>query len=258
MTSTDAADAGRDPARGARPDRRPSANAGFASPHVVTGTSASVLARVREPGVNLAIWLRDDPERASRTWPKRRAAFDDLSAVRVAVDAITAAEGDVAGRVLPAGLPEAVAGLVRRDVNRLVRVLRSVVATPRVRVKLHRCDGDECRLFHVDHIGVRLITTYAGPGTDWVEDGAVRRQHLGGAGVRSRAPVTINDAIVADWTRVHRIPRFAVAAFRGGRAPAGWSEAAPIVHRSPPIAGTGVQRLRLVIDAADDADSCGA
>lgn len=221
--------------------------------HVVVGTTARVLPRVQRRGVNLAIWLRQ---------PKNAAVFDTLKDVHVHVDvhADVAAVADVVAAALsdPAReVPAALARALVADVRRLAPLVARLDGARQVRAKVHTCDGDECRLFHVDHVGHRLITTYAGPGTDWLEDGAARRQHLGGRGLDHKSSVdVVNNAICADWTRVHRLPRFAVAAFRGGKHED--ASAGAIVHRSPPIAGTGIRRLRLVVEAVDDAavDAC--
>jgi hypothetical protein len=215
--------------------------------HVAVGSSARTLARVTRPGVNLAVWLRDAP------------ALAPSSIVgAVAVDEVIAPRAGLGRSLVPTAVSSTLRAQVGADIDAFAGVLRRLSGgAGALRVKLNSCDGDECRLFHVDHVAVRLITTYVGPGTDWLEDGAARRQHLGGRGLPRRSSIdTINNAIVSDWTRVHRLPRFAVAAFRGSRAVG----ADAIVHRSPPIAGTGIVRLRLVVEvqADDSADGCAA
>jgi hypothetical protein len=222
--------------------------------HVAVGSTARVLSQVKRRGKNLAIWLRQ---------PKNAAVFDTIKDVHVHVDvhADVAAVAAVVAAALADPVKEVPLALARAlvaDVRRLAPIAARLDGMRLVRAKVHTCDGDECRQFHVDHVGHRLITTYAGPGTDWLEDDAARRAHLGGRCLEARTVDAVNNAIVADWTRVHRLPRFSVAAFRGGKCVDDATGA--IVHRSPPIAGTGIRRLRLVVEAADAAavDACAA
>lgn len=205
-------------------------------PHVAIGSSPRILLAAARRGVNLAIWKRVSSA-ATRTM------FTALAREDLGVDVVVAV-GDVSLRlrpVLPAVLAVDVAALARRYAR--------LTGATRLRVKVESVGGDECRLFHVDHVGWRLITTWAGPGTDWLEDEACRREHLGGRGLPGRPSVdAINAGIVADWTRVHRADRHAVLLCRGITACD--AHTLPLVHRSPPIADTGLRQLRLVIDDA--------
>jgi hypothetical protein len=228
--------------------------------HVVMGASPRVLSRVLRRGVNLGIWLRERRSvgRTAAQHQARRALFDRAAAAPFSIDTVVdATRAGVGEAVIPASVDADIRAALAEDVERLMRVVHRLSGERHLRVKLHRCDGDECRQFHIDHVACRLITTYAGPGTDWLEDGAARREHLGGRGLpRHRSVDDVNNAIVADWTRVHRLPRFAVAVFRGEVAHGRGAPTAGIIHRSPPIAGTGIKRLRLVIDPADSHDAC--
>jgi hypothetical protein len=220
--------------------------------HVAVARSASVLSRATRPGVNLAIWLRDVVGGDAG-----RLAFDALPPERIAVDAVI--ERSVRGTgasLLPASLRGPIRTVLAADIDRLAAMYTRMTGLSAVHVKLNSVDSDECRLFHVDHVHVRLVTTYVGPGTDWLEDSSARREHLGGRGLARPATVdAINNAIVSDWTRVHRLPRFAVAAFRGTHNH-NHDPTPGIVHRSPPIAGTGITRLRLVVEASSAGATC--
>jgi hypothetical protein len=228
--------------------------------HVVMGSSPRVLTRALRYGINLGIWLRERRSvgRTATQHQARRALFDRAAAAPLAIDTIVDATRPGFGQaVVPSSVDSDIRAALADDVERLVALVYRLSGVRHLRVKLHRCDGDECRQFHVDHVPLRVITTYAGPGTDWLEDGAARREHLGGKGLpRHRSVDDVNNAIVADWTRVHRLPRFAVALFRGAVAHGAGAPMAGIIHRSPPIAGTGIKRLRLVIDPADSHDAC--
>lgn len=228
--------------------------------HVVMGSSPRVLSLALRRGVNLGIWLRERRSvgRTAAHHQARRALFDRAATAPFAIDTVVdATRAGLGDAVVPASIDADIRAALIEDIERLSGVVHRLSGERHLRIKLHRCDGDECRQFHVDHVAIRLITTYAGPGTDWLEDGAARREHLGGRGLsRHRSVDDVNNAIVADWTRVHRLPRFAVAIFRGAVAHGPGAPTAGIIHRSPPIAGTGIKRLRLVIDPAGSPDAC--
>jgi hypothetical protein len=88
---------------------------------------------------------------------------------------------------------------------------------------------DACARFHVDNVRARLLCTYRGPGTEYADLAAAAAGPEG------------------------RLARGAVAVFRGLR----WEGAGVgLLHRSPPIDGTGATRLLLAIDAADAGCAC--
>ena len=94
--------------------------------------------------------------------------------------------------------------------------------------------SDGSGTFHADYVSLRLILTYAGPGTQWLDQGDAARLHDGAA---------------IETLCVRAIPTGDVALFKGRK----WARDAPIIHRSPPIADTGQRRLVLVIDPAPNA-----
>jgi hypothetical protein len=93
-----------------------------------------------------------------------------------------------------------------------------------VMLRLERVTGDACKRWHADYVSVRLICTYRGAATRWIEQ----------PGDRQRALATGT-----------------VGLFKG-RVLAGDDA---IVHRSPPILGTGEDRLLLVLDGPPPEDT---
>ena len=110
------------------------------------------------------------------------------------------------------------------DVVALASHFANVMAVDAVRVRIERVDSNACKKVHADFTDVRLITTYAGPGTDVAphgsEDGGV-------------------DCCI------ERIPTGWVGLFKGRNYGHGHP---PCFHRSPPVGDTGEKRLMLVID----------
>jgi hypothetical protein len=89
-----------------------------------------------------------------------------------------------------------------------------------------------CPRFHVDHVPVRLITTYAGIGSQWLREGVMDRRQLGQA-----------DAEPGE--RIEQIHCGEVALLKGTK----WhgNEAHGLIHRSPSLK-TDERRLILTLD----------
>lgn len=189
------------------------------------GGSAEALAEIRKPDVALAVWRRSlDPTLLD--WidalppdllPHRR-----FVSPRDMVPEVVAA----ACAELPRGASHAALVV---DIVELIERFSDIMAAPRLRVRLEAIEGDACRRFHQDVVPARLLCTYRGPGTEWgyADPGA-------------------------DPEEIRALSRGDVALCKGSK----WPGAAEhrLVHRSPPIAGTGAARLLLAVDPADPLD----
>ena len=204
---------------------------GTVSKRVVERPDDAVLARVDENDVALAIWHR--PQAAGLA-----AWLDSLPAERLP-------EGHFIGPVacVPARLA-ALCDLVeladspeRRalidDIAGLARSFSRRTGSPDVDLRLESIAHDACWRFHRDHVGYRLNATYRGPGTQWPPlEHAARALK---AQRRYRGPL-------------NEFPRFAAGLFKG--VVRAGTEA--IVHRSPPVAGSGQTRLFLCLNEVPD------
>lgn len=117
------------------------------------------------------------------------------------------------------------------DVIFLVRLYRDLIKVRKPGLRLEAVETDACSQFHADNVGFRLVTTYRGPGTEWLHPHTLALLPKG-------APIP------ADCVR--RLDRGDVAILRGSRNAS--AERPALIHRSPPIAGSGVRRLFLAID----------
>lgn len=131
------------------------------------------------------------------------------------------------------------------DIDILCKNLAGLESTNQVRLKLHTVTEDECRLFHVDYVCLRLITTYDGPGTQWVPNYGVDRSQLGQPG---HSFDEINGRIVKDVRDVKYVPLGAIALMKGENYPG--NEGRGLVHRSTPIEQMKLSRIRLCVDSA--------
>ena len=124
------------------------------------------------------------------------------------------------------GGPPALHHVLAGDIAALARLYCTAMDVARFEVRLEVVRTDSCRKFHADYVTARLITTYAGEGTDWLDEADALRVAAG------MPPVRIN-----------RLAAFDVGLFKGKLA-----TDSPAIHRSPPIAGTGAARLLLVLN----------
>ncbi|MCK2182757.1 DUF1826 domain-containing protein [Halomonas getboli] len=133
--------------------------------------------------------------------------------------------------------PAASVALVE-DVVILAEAMAFLFDTDTVGLRLRLMDAPMCPRFHCDNLPVRMITTYLGPGSEWLPESAVNRAGLG-------APSAAKPAIVRDDGAIRRLESGDVALLKGS----GWigNEAHGLVHRSPALA-EGQPRLLLTID----------
>lgn len=144
-------------------------------------------------------------------------SHDDIALLRAKAPFVLRAEGKVARlKEQLAELPETLV----TDVQTLANRFAEVTGHSSVRVRLEGVTTNACKKVHADYTDLRLITTYAGPGTDY-------------------APHGDGDCCL------ERVPTGAVALFKGRLFGEGHE---PCLHRSPPIEGSGEVRLMLVID----------
>jgi hypothetical protein len=193
---------------------------------------AEGLAAINKPEIELVIWRRALPL-CLQTWLERLDA-SSLPEIRVLVQPSDLRRA-VEPRLDDCGMPPGdMRNLLLSDVDDLVSAFAKITQSDLVDVRLESVSHDACWKFHRDCVEARLLTTYRGPATEWVQpDHAVRalREQK-----RFKGPV--------EHLRIHD-----VAMFKGSCAGAGTG----IVHRSPPIAGTGHTRLLLCLNKPSDA-----
>ncbi len=90
--------------------------------------------------------------------------------------------------------------------------------------RIHPLSETMCPRFHTDHGAMRLLCTYRGPGTEWVQEDGVNRKAL-------RTIGTTNDTIVPRPQAIHTIPNFTAALLCGCDAQGNGG----VVHRSPKV-----------------------
>jgi hypothetical protein len=194
--------------------------------HVALSTDAAILSAVLSPAINLAIWER----RLSSDLANVIAGEDwtRLGAVRL-TGQVSELSCLLVDGLAAKGISASGASMLAEDITALARCCATVMDGETLDVRLEMITGNSCRKFHADYVTARLITTYCGRATEWID--AVEAERFAAIGAVS------SEAI-------RRLKVGEVALFKGRF----WSPDDAIIHRSPPIEGTGEVRLLLVIN----------
>jgi len=131
-----------------------------------------------------------------------------------------------------------------RDVTFLVEAYCDLLGCPAVGLRLEVSHGAMCPRFHVDHTGIRLVCTYRGPATEWIEENCADRSRLGpaSAGIPDHLSGVIRDA-----SGIHQVTPFAITLLKGSR----WqgNNGRGIIHRSPEFTQSQGARVLLALDS---------
>lgn len=121
------------------------------------------------------------------------------------------------------------------DIVRLCSLFWNRTTTARMTIWIEIVTTDMCRLFHVDNYRERLLCTYKGVGTEWLDHNNVNRKALGKGN---------NAAIVKDLLQIHQAKPFEVILIKGAQYGNGEQS---VVHRSPQIEENNETRVLLKI-----------
>lgn len=199
----------------------------------VHGESPQVLARILEDGVNLAVWQRRLPvhiaEFAQLVLALNQPLAESITLEMPTEDSVPNLQG------LAVGFSdlEGYAGFIA-ELSWLVSAYACLLGAQRIGLRLRVLDKAMCPRFHVDHVPVRLISTFAGAGSQWLAEEVMDRRQLGNPAAEPLDP-----------TLIQQIGCGEVALLKGER----WrgNEGQGLVHRSPAL-GAGERRLILTLD----------
>ncbi|MDJ0613956.1 MAG: DUF1826 domain-containing protein [Rhizobiaceae bacterium] len=182
---------------------------------------------LRQPGVAATIWRRKLPS-DFQEWMDTL-PVEILPSARVIIREEIARDA-VEVICQSAGLPNTMQRhYFVQDVVSLAKQFSELMGTRNLRLRFDVIDDNACRKFHIDAVTARLVCTYRGIGTQY------------GMSSDGEEP-----------KRIFSTPTGSPIVLRGTE----WPElpASGLLHRSPPVEGTGMTRLVLVIDALPDED----
>lgn len=200
------------------------------SPRQPHSPCPSVFTEALHPDVNLAVWERQLPTHIQLFAQCVLATGHGLAESHVldihedrplALTGLAQGFTDIEGH----------AGFVA-DVAWLAEAFACLTGATRVGLRVRALSKAMCPRYHVDWVSLRLITTYAGIASQWLEEGAMPRTGLGDADIEPEQPP-------------HQLQTGSVALFKGER----WdgNQGRGIIHRSPPVEA-GQARLIMTLD----------
>jgi hypothetical protein len=186
---------------------------------IVAG-NADVLHAIREEEVSFAFWDRKPPSGVGDI------ALNSLRNLRFTASLVEmpdTLDQELRSAGFKKGIPR---DNLATDILDLANRFAAVMRLNEVEIRLEHVTTNACKKFHGDYVTARLICTYVGPGTQWL-DGA-----------------DAEDCGCGEPHNIQQMNAGDVGLFKGRI----WSETHPAIHRSPPIEGTGEGRMMLVIN----------
>ncbi|VVQ29375.1 MULTISPECIES: DUF1826 domain-containing protein [Pseudomonas] len=195
------------------------------------GPTPKTLTRILDDDTNLAVWQRQLPLHISDFAQLLLSLNEPLGQSLCLELPHEDAEPDLTGLASGFRDLEGYEGFIA-DLKWLVSAFACLLGAKRIGLRLRVLDKAMCPRFHVDHVPVRLITTYAGVGSQWLKEGAMDRQQLGQANAEPQA-------------QIQQLKSGDVALLKGEK----WhgNEGFGLIHRSPQPAA-GERRLILTLD----------
>ncbi|NWC42887.1 DUF1826 domain-containing protein [Pseudomonas tolaasii] len=195
------------------------------------GETPLALSDILDDGVNLSLWQRQLPLHIAEFGALLVALNEPLADALVIELKDDDSVPNLQGLASSCSDLEGYEGFIA-DVSWLVSAFACLLGAKRIGVRLRLLDKAMCPLFHVDHVPVRLITTYAGIGSQWLREGVMDRRKLGQP-----------EAEPAD--RIEQIQCGEVALLKGTK----WhgNEGHGLIHRSPALKADE-RRLILTLD----------
>lgn len=199
----------------------------------VRGDTPNVLTGILNDGVNLALWQRQLPAHIADFGCLLLSLNEPLAESLSLEMPGDEAEPDLHGLASGFSDLEGYESFIA-DVSWLISAFACLLGARRIGLRLRVLDKAMCPRFHVDHVPVRLITTYAGIGSQWLKEGVMDRRQLGKS-----------EAEPQDDSLIQQIASGEVALLKGEK----WhgNEGFGLIHRSPQPA-SGERRLILTLD----------
>lgn len=130
------------------------------------------------------------------------------------------------------------------DIFLISDIYSELLGCDEIALRLEVLGGAMCPRFHVDRTGMRLVCTYRGPGTEWIDDRRIDRSKLG---IGSMGLPDSASGLFDSRTTVEAAASFDVVLFKGSLWQGNAGRGA--IHRSPTVAPESGPRILLVMDA---------
>jgi len=203
-------------------------------------TTPNVLSDIYREDTNIVIWQRNLSH-------ELMLAVDDFLQRNDKKAAVLAVNPENTHDVLKKTFGESEAlTTLSDDITLLVDMFCCLFDLKQAGLRLTVLDRAMCPRFHVDRIPCRLVTTYQGIATEWLNHAIVDRTKLG-AGNQGKSDE--QSGLFNNLEDINRLTEGDVALLKGEH----WDETqgAGLVHRSPPVSADE-RRLLLTLDFIND------
>jgi len=197
---------------------------------------SSILAEIYQSSFNIAIWQRRLPATMMD-------AVDHMIQTTKPLTLVQRVTPDNTATYIRDKLSDAAcAGALSEDIALIVDMFCCLFGVEEAGLRLTTLDSAMCPKFHVDQIPCRLVTTYTGTATQWLDNEQIDRRKLG------KASVGVADHLSGLYQNEKSLQQMQagdVALLKGS----GWkgNENKGLVHRSPPLM-LNERRLLLTLD----------
>ncbi|WP_158966218.1 DUF1826 domain-containing protein [Paraglaciecola sp. L3A3] len=202
----------------------------------VSANEPNILTDIYDDTVNLALWQRDlsDEIKAEVTEFINTASHLDRSAFIRAQHI----EDDIRDELKRTTLGDAFIS----NTSELVDMFCTLFDLDQVGFRIRLLDLPMCPRFHIDRVPCRLVTTFSGQGTQWLDDNNLDRSKLGHG---SNGLDDSESGLYPTDVHIESMNAGDVALLKGSA----WigNEETAVVHRSPPYR-SGEKRLLLTLD----------
>lgn len=129
------------------------------------------------------------------------------------------------------------------DMAHIATIYADLLDCPHIGIRLEILSHAMCPKFHIDRTGIRLLCTYLGPGTEWLDEAYCNRNAFT---TPASAQDAFHEALILHPQGIHQAAEQALVLLKGSL----WqgNQHAGAVHRSPQIE-TGSTRVVLALDA---------
>jgi hypothetical protein len=183
--------------------------------NMVTAWDLSSIGLIEDPGKNILLHFWSPSVELRRSIDGAR--FSSLPNIQLAIEL---GEIESLGQQVTEPLPRQILS----EMSEIISKFASVSGAQRLKIQFIRVIDSSCPLFHIDRVGLRLLCTFVGPGTEWLDDAHVRRKFLGKGG---------NQKITKPQAIVYSLQPFQVCLLKG--EPGLNQRGRGIVHRSPHV-----------------------
>jgi hypothetical protein len=203
-------------------------------------SNANVLPHIYDQNTNIVIWQRN-LEQALTNAVNTLISTNAIKPLELAVS-----PDDALDKLVTALKPDDnnrdETDALCKDIALLVEMFCCLFDLKRAGLRLKILDKPMCPRFHVDKIPCRLVTTYQGVATQWLNHSDVERSKLGTGNLGKPDE---ESGLFKSLNNINQLNQGDVALLKGEY----WNEneGAGLVHRSPPVA-ENEQRLLLTLD----------